>query len=66
MSEQTLETLIQKALAYADQECSFGFQGGEPTLSGLDFFKKVVALQKKYNIYGTPDCQRDSDQWTAD
>lgn len=52
MSEETLEILIQKALAFADGECSFGFQGGEPTLSGLPFFEKVVALQKKYNTKG--------------
>ena len=53
MSEETLETLIKKALSYADRECSFGFQGGEPTLSGLDFFRKVVEFQKKYNVHGT-------------
>lgn len=53
MSEETLEVLVKKALQYADRECSFGFQGGEPTLRGLDFFRKVVALQKKYNVHGT-------------
>ena len=53
MSEETLETLIQKALRFADRECSFGFQGGEPTVRGLEFFKKVVELQKKYNIHHT-------------
>ena len=37
MSEETLEVLVKKALQYADRECSFGFQGGEPTLRGLDF-----------------------------
>ncbi|RKI87530.1 anaerobic sulfatase maturase [Parablautia intestinalis] len=52
MSEKTLETVIQKALQYADQYCSFGFQGGEPTLRGLDFFRRVVELQKKYNVHG--------------
>ena len=52
MSEETLEALIQKALSYATQNCSFGFQGGEPTLRGLEFFQKAVALQKKYNIHG--------------
>ena len=49
MSEDMLETIIQKVFAYADSMASFGFQGGEPTLAGLDFFKKAVALQKKYN-----------------
>lgn len=49
MSKDTVETVIKKALQYADGFASFGFQGGEPTLAGLDFFKEVVALQKKYN-----------------
>ena len=26
----------------------FSWQGGEPTLLGIDFFRKVVALEKKY------------------
>ena len=58
MSENTLEVLIQKALEFAKQECTFAFQGGEPTLAGLEFFQTAVKLQKKYNrqkikIYNT-------------
>ncbi len=52
MQRDTIETVIQKALAWADGFASFGFQGGEPTLAGLDFFEHVVALQKKYNRKG--------------
>lgn len=51
MSEETLEILIKKALEYATIHCSFGFQGGEPTLRGLDFYRRVVELQKKYNVH---------------
>ncbi len=51
MTEETLEILVKKALEYATVHCSFGFQGGEPTLRGLDFFRKAVELQKKYNIH---------------
>ena len=49
MNMETLETLTRKAIDYADGVCSFMFQGGEPTLAGLDFYKKLIAFQKKYN-----------------
>ncbi len=57
MSEATAENLIKKALDFADGESvSFAFQGGEPTLRGLDFFrffcKKTDELNvKKSTIY---------------
>lgn len=49
MSYETLDTLVREAIAYADGSLTFAFQGGEPTLAGIDFFKKAVELQKKYN-----------------
>ncbi len=52
MSAETLELLIRKALEEAEGSCAFGFQGGEPTLAGLDFFRKAVELQKRYNTRG--------------
>lgn len=50
MSGKTLESLVRKALEYADGLCTFAFQGGEPTLAGLDFYKLLIELQKQYNI----------------
>lgn len=50
MSGETIELLIKQALRYAEYNCNFAFQGGEPTLAGLDFFKRVVRLQKNYNV----------------
>lgn len=50
MDLETLEILTQKALQAAEGSCSFGFQGGEPTLAGLDFFRQAVKFQKKYNV----------------
>ena len=49
MSEETISQVIKKALDFAEGECTFAFQGGEPTLIGLDFFETVISLEKKYN-----------------
>lgn len=49
MSEETLKNVIRKTLLLADKSITYAFQGGEPTLRGLDFFKKAVALEKHYN-----------------
>lgn len=50
MSESTLETIVEKALHFAEGSCTFAFQGGEPTLCGLPFFEKLIELEKKYNV----------------
>ena len=52
MTPDTLERLVRRALSYADGGVSFAFQGGEPTLIGLDYFRELVRLQKKYNTRG--------------
>lgn len=49
MSEETLKNIIRKTLPHADTVASFAYQGGEPTLRGIDFFKKAVQYQKQYN-----------------
>lgn len=49
MSIELLEEIVIKALDYADDYCVFAFQGGEPTLSGLEFYKKLIEFQKLYN-----------------
>ena len=45
MSEAVADMLIERCLAEIDQNgtISFAFQGGEPTLAGLDFFRHFVA-----------------------
>ncbi|MBB6447108.1 anaerobic sulfatase maturase [Bacillus benzoevorans] len=49
MSEETLEKFIKNYIAAQNaEEIPFVWQGGEPALMGLDFYKKVVELQKKY------------------
>lgn len=49
MSLATLEVLIRRAIHYAEGSLSIAFQGGEPTLAGLDFYKAVVEFERKYN-----------------
>jgi uncharacterized protein len=49
MTDEVLETYIRKYIrSQHAPEISFAWQGGEPTLLGLDFFRKVVALQRQY------------------
>lgn len=48
MSFEVLEEMIRQVMQQAGQQVSFGWQGGEPTLMGLDFFKKAVEYQKKF------------------
>jgi uncharacterized protein len=48
MTFQTLERLINDYLSLGFAQNSFAWQGGEPTLMGLDFYKTVVELQNKY------------------
>ncbi len=53
MSEKTIENIIRKTLAQGKSEYCFAFQGGEPSLIGLDFYQKVVRFQKQYNLYNS-------------
>jgi uncharacterized protein len=49
MSPETAEILVDRAMNYGDGSCSFVFQGGEPTLRGLDFFRQFSTLVKKHS-----------------
>ncbi len=49
MSDAVLEEYIRQYIASQNTpEISFAWQGGEPTLLGVDYFRKVVELQRKY------------------
>ncbi len=49
MSDETLALYIKQYIeAQTGDEVVFTWQGGEPTLMGLPFFEKVVALQNRY------------------
>ena len=49
MSLETLQAIMKKTVLNADSPVAIAFQGGEPTLRGLEFYKHAVALEKKYN-----------------
>ncbi len=52
MSDDVLEQLISSYMATSQTQYVFGWQGGEPTLMGVEFFRKVVELQQKYGKRG--------------
>lgn len=55
MSEATLEAYIRQVIASQEgPEIAFAWQGGEPTLMGLDFYRRVVELQRRY---APPGCR---------
>jgi uncharacterized protein len=51
MSLDTVSQIIKKALDYADR-VEFIWHGGEPLLMGIQFYEKVVELQKRYRREG--------------
>ncbi len=52
MNIQTLQLLTQKFMALRLPVHSFAWQGGEPTLMGLDFYRQAIEFQKQYGQSG--------------
>ena len=49
MSDEVLETFIKQYIeSQTSPVINFVWQGGEPTLLGLDYFEKIVAFQRKH------------------
>lgn len=49
MSEEILDSYVRQYIeSQPGNSVTFAWQGGEPTLLGIDFFRKVVALQERY------------------
>jgi serine-type anaerobic sulfatase-maturating enzyme len=49
MREEVLDSYIRQYIeAHDAPEVSFAWQGGEPTLLGVEFFRRLVEIQKKY------------------
>ena len=54
MSDEVHESYIRQLLeGHQVPQVTVAWQGGEPTLMGLDFFRRSVGLQKKYQKPGT-------------
>ena len=52
MSNDVAERLVKDYLSLGFEQNSFAWQGGEPTLMGLDFYKRVVGWQQQYGQAG--------------
>lgn len=52
MSDQIQEKLVRDYLALDFPISSFAWQGGEPTLMGLDFYRRLIDLQSEYGKPG--------------
>lgn len=48
MSETILQELTRQLLEQGTRQISVAWQGGEPTLMGVDFYQKAIDYQKKY------------------
>lgn len=52
MSDETLEAYVCQYLQQPGPVVDFAWQGGEPTLMGLDFFRRAVAFQQRHRPEG--------------
>ncbi|MBN1685444.1 MAG: anaerobic sulfatase maturase [Spirochaetales bacterium] len=53
MPEDLLEAYITQHIdAHPGPVVNFSWHGGEPTLSGLDYFRNIVSLQRKHKPHG--------------
>ncbi len=48
MSPEIQEEMIRQVMQQSGQSVSIGWQGGEPALMGLEFYKRAIDLEKKY------------------
>ena len=48
MSEATLTGMTRRFLAEGESPTIFAWQGGEPSLAGIQFYRRALALQEQY------------------
>ena len=49
MNDETMQNLVTRIMEYAEVEVFIAFQGGEPTLAGIDYFYKFIDLLESKN-----------------
>ncbi len=54
MSPETLENMLRRTFCEPAPAVSIAFQGGEPMLAGLEFYRTAVRLIERYRMHGTP------------
>ncbi len=52
MPDKVLAKMISSYMKTEQKQYAFGWQGGEPTLMGVDFFRRATELQQKYGKNG--------------
>lgn len=52
MSRELLSGLVAQHLRHSPDVAAFAWQGGEPALAGLDFYRQAVAYQARYGASG--------------
>ena len=58
MPDAVLDTMIRNLLCYRFPQTVFAWQGGEPTLAGLDFFQRAVQLEQSTARRASPSEMR--------
>ena len=58
MTDELLEELIRRTVETCPGDViSFVWHGGEPTLAGIDFYRRAVELEMKYLPRGISNCK---------
>ncbi len=56
MTEELLELLVKRYFSIPMETYVFNWQGGEPTLMGVDFYRRALQLQQRFRPRGSDVC----------
>ncbi|MBO6052844.1 MAG: SPASM domain-containing protein [Clostridia bacterium] len=54
MTPETTDALLARAFDFASGSATFAFQGGEPTLAGVEYYRHFLETAEKYNTKRIP------------